>query len=1380
MRKSLCFWLALAGWFTLLQPTAVRAQLLHRYDFETPGSANDTVGTAHGTRYGSATISGGALNTTGAAGGLSGGVPQNSVKLPAAAVAGLTGAFTIEVWYQCSYNGPWCTVYSFSDSTTANYLLATPAAGYDPYPSRVAVKGGGGNAAEQLANQIYCDTGVLRQMVVSYDGTTVTYYLDGALPTFSGLQNSFADPGLNLSSYIGIAGGAPYGDNTINGKVFDFRIYGQALTADQVAAIHSLGANPSNTAISAALQFSIAPKPTSMIAPQGGSGTSAIAVNRFSGFSGSVTLSATNLPVGVTASFSPQPATSNSVMTLTASSSVPIGHYNFSLVGSGGGATMTTPMLLMVTSNSAVAFKWPDYSPDLNYNFTNEYPAIETPTSVLDDCTGVTTTITLPDNWFCFRFGPDLNPQVTSNAWVPMLEKLDSDFRYFRDVMGWPPDKRAKRGYKSAVYLLGSGTCVGGGMWDTGGWMGSIRYNNEDWPMGLFSYVPVSSFDPAYWDPWQQGACTHEMIHSVLADMPGCKQACWFHEGGNTWLQGEAAARQSGNYSGMGWLSAGSMMAPFMPIECYSGWLQDDSFGGPCAEGVYQGDQYASTWRGLLGGVQYSEAFPHFMGEIVSQGSVAWIWRNCTNRVLEGLATAPGGLGDGQTRRLIMEYRARAAMCDFGKWSGAYTALLNNNWGVSIGPEYEPAWISCDPWTMRCYVVTTNIGRTLTPEWRTLPGWSGANQIPLQVAGVVGTTASVNFTPLGDNMTCQLVYRAADNSIVYGQPVSGGTCSIKFDKALKNNVVIAVICNTDWQYKGEVTRVAKYDYRLTLGPGVITTADIATKWYTTATTASATINAWKGSANDHLWNNAANWYYGVPGGGGTVNIIDTTPGNYPIISASHTAADLYVGAYHGNPARVDVTGGNLSSALINVGPDNGSVGTFNQGGGTVSSSSYFVIGGAGGSQGTYNLSNGVVNAATGAGVLTTIGSQAGATGTLSVSGGTFNSTVGGIYVGEAWTGSGTATGTLNLSGPGVVNTATAANGIKFGVTANAAGTVNLNGGTLQAARVQQGSGSGTFNFNGGTLKPTASSGIFFMTGLDRANVRDGGAVVDTAGFNVTIGQALEHSNMGGDAATDGGLLKAGAGTLTLTGANTYNGPTTIRSGTLALSGGGSINASRTITISNAANFNVSAVSFDLGPGKTLQGNGTVTGLATIHGTVAPGASIGTLTFSTAPVLSGTTVMEIDRTHLPNADRLVVSSGPLNYGGALTVTNIGPALQGGDSFNLFQAGSIAGSFASLNLPPVGADLVWNTNNLSNGVLSVVATGPVNLGVSASGALLNISWSADHTGWRLQTQTNNLATGLGTNWFDLPGTSSVTETNFPIDPDVGTVFFRLIYP
>ena len=86
------------------------------------------------------------------------------------------------------------------------------------------------------------------------------------------------------------------------------------------------------------------------------------------------------------------------------------------------------------------------------------------------------------------------------------------------------------------------------------------------------------------------------------------------------------------------------------------------------------------------------------------------------------------------------------------------------------------------------------------------------------------------------------------------------------------------------------------------------------------------------------------------------------------------------------------------------------------------------------------------------------------------------------------------------------------------------GTVNLNGGTLVVNRITANNGTDTFYFNGGTLKPVLAGTFFPSSGALAAYVRNGGAVVDTAGLDVTIGQALLHSAVGGDNAIDGGFM----------------------------------------------------------------------------------------------------------------------------------------------------------------------------------------------------------------------------------------------------------------
>lgn len=69
---------------------------------------------------------------------------------------------------------------------------------------------------------------------------------------------------------------------------------------------------------------------------------------------------------------------------------------------------------------------------------------------------------------------------------------------------------------------------------------------------------------------------------------------------------------------------------------------------------------------------------------------------------------------------------------------------------------------------------------------------------------------------------------------------------------------------------------------------------------------------------------------------------------------------------------------------------------------------------------------------------------------------------------------------------------------------------------------------------------------------------------------------------------------------------------------------------------------------------------------------------------------------------------------------------------------------------------------------------------NLSFQASGNQLQVSWPADHTGWRLQVQTNSLDEGLGSSWVTVPNSTNTTTATILIDPSNGSVFLRLVYP
>ena len=100
--------------------------------------------------------------------------------------------------------------------------------------------------------------------------------------------------------------------------------------------------------------FTLSASPNSLTVAEGSNGMSTITVTPLNGFSGNVTLSATGLPNGVTAGFSPNPTGSSSTLTLTASQTAQTGTSSITIKGVSGSITQTTNLSLTVTGNGPV------------------------------------------------------------------------------------------------------------------------------------------------------------------------------------------------------------------------------------------------------------------------------------------------------------------------------------------------------------------------------------------------------------------------------------------------------------------------------------------------------------------------------------------------------------------------------------------------------------------------------------------------------------------------------------------------------------------------------------------------------------------------------------------------------------------------------------------------------------------------------------------------------------------------------------------------------------------------------------------------------------------------------------------------------------------
>jgi hypothetical protein len=105
--------------------------------------------------------------------------------------------------------------------------------------------------------------------------------------------------------------------------------------------------------------FSISPSASSLTIAQGGLGISTITSTLSGNFNSSIALSASGLPAGASASFSPSsiaaPGGGSSILTIAVGASTLVGTYNVTMTGTGGGQTHSTVINLTVTNASSTA-----------------------------------------------------------------------------------------------------------------------------------------------------------------------------------------------------------------------------------------------------------------------------------------------------------------------------------------------------------------------------------------------------------------------------------------------------------------------------------------------------------------------------------------------------------------------------------------------------------------------------------------------------------------------------------------------------------------------------------------------------------------------------------------------------------------------------------------------------------------------------------------------------------------------------------------------------------------------------------------------------------------------------------------------------------------
>ncbi|MFM7521610.1 MAG: autotransporter-associated beta strand repeat-containing protein, partial [Planctomycetota bacterium] len=393
-----------------------------------------------------------------------------------------------------------------------------------------------------------------------------------------------------------------------------------------------------------------------------------------------------------------------------------------------------------------------------------------------------------------------------------------------------------------------------------------------------------------------------------------------------------------------------------------------------------------------------------------------------------------------------------------------------------------------------------------------------------------------------------------------------------------------------------------------------------------------------------------------------------------------------------------------------------------------------------GTAGTFAFSSGdsVTFSGTGGGSVTLSGSLAPSSVTVSATAGsyTLSSSAGNQITGTAAL-SKSGAGTLVLAGPNAYSGGTTLSAGTLRVGDNAAvgtGTLALNGGTLTSDGATARTVTNAVTVGGDVgLGDATATGALTLSGN-----------VDLGGVTRTL-TTVADTTLSGVISGSGGLTKAGACTLTLTGSNTYSGDTTVSAGRLSI-GAGSTTGSVTGNIVNNADL-------------TFHRSDAVTYAGVISGSGAvlkDGA--GTLTLTGSNTYSGGTTV--------SAGRLAIGAGGTT--GSVTGNIVNNAdLTFARSDAVTYAGVISGSGG---LTKDGAGVLTLTSNstftgrtdITAGTLKLSGAGGI--GWSAiiaveAGATLDVS--AVTGGWQLAS--GQTLTGDGT--VVGPATAAVGSTVNP---------------
>ena len=220
--------------------------------------------------------------------------------------------------------------------------------------SAITLPGGYYTTLQMLATGIEGNQASQTVLVTYNDNTTATF-TQSFSDWCSALNSGCVSTGSNSGESVAVA--MPYRDSAAgpDDRVFYLYHYSFALNENKTVQSVTLPNNRDVVVLALTLAgplttgFTLSSAPNALNVAQSGSNSTTVTVTPTGGFANSVSLSASGLPGGVTAQFTPSSTASTSSLVLTASATATTGAATITITGTSGSLTETSTLNLNVT-----------------------------------------------------------------------------------------------------------------------------------------------------------------------------------------------------------------------------------------------------------------------------------------------------------------------------------------------------------------------------------------------------------------------------------------------------------------------------------------------------------------------------------------------------------------------------------------------------------------------------------------------------------------------------------------------------------------------------------------------------------------------------------------------------------------------------------------------------------------------------------------------------------------------------------------------------------------------------------------------------------------------------------------------------------------------